>query len=265
MIMQHRSVLWFQRSIHVWLILFLLSALPVAGPLWFQAVSPPLKGSFSLAPLLGDGPAWSLVVLVVIGLSIRNLVRPVQWWSAALIWCGYITLMDRAWMAGSGGQQLMANVLFWNIPLVLTKGPGGAVNIIRTAAFWIIRSQILLVYLVTGVYKVMGVHWLDGTALGIVASDPGYGPAWLAGMPVLSTLLNYAVLGLQFLLPVAVWFRSTRMPILIVGALFHLSTALWMGIPEMGLAFIACYPIWLGDLEAERSGRLFSAVRSWRK
>ncbi|MCB0763379.1 MAG: hypothetical protein KDB84_01640 [Flavobacteriales bacterium] len=258
---QVKAIRLFQWSIHAWLILFLISALPAADVLWSYAVSPPAKGAFSLAPLLGEGPVWWVVLLLVVGISFRNLLRPVRWWSAALIWCGYVTLMDRAWMAGSGGQQLMANILFWNIPLSLLDGGPAHRRILGMAAFWIIRLQLVLVYFVTGVHKLFGTYWPDGTALGILAYDPGLGLSWLAGKPLLAQALTYLVLALQFLIPVAVWSRRTRVPVLVAGSLFHLATALWMGIPEMGLAFIACYAIWLSDQEVDRLTRPITWAR----
>jgi ABC-type amino acid transport system permease subunit len=36
------------------------------------------------------------------------------------------------------------------------------------------------------------------------------------------------------------------------GIAFHLGTAVFIGIPQMGLAFIACYAVWLDEDVAER-------------
>ncbi|MBK8227218.1 MAG: hypothetical protein IPK70_08575 [Flavobacteriales bacterium] len=164
----------------------------------------------------------------------------------ALIWLLYLNVMNTGWLSSSGGQQLMANVLFWCTFLSARD------ERLKAIGFWAIRLQLLLAYTATGLHKLTGTHWLDGTAMGIVATDPAYGPAWIASFPVLARLATYAVLLFQLSFPIAAWFRTLRLPWMAFGAAFHLGTAIWMDIPEMGLAFIACYAIWLDDDQAAR-------------
>lgn len=261
----------FQVAVHAWLIGFVLSTIPSAEWLWDRPVSPELPVPGVLGHLTHafsswlPGGAWLLLLSLLLALSVRNLFRPMRWWSAALVWFCYVNLMHRAWMAGSGGQQLMANLLFWNIALTLASGEGAFRTVASATAFWIMRFQLLLAYVVTGMYKLMGLHWLDGTALGIAATDPAFGPDWMGHLPGLSVPLTWSVLMLQFAIPLGVWFRRTRIPVLLLGTLFHLATAIWMGIPDMAFAFIAAYAIWLSQEEAERvpgvRGKWFSGKR----
>jgi hypothetical protein len=188
---------------------------------------------------------WLLFVLAAV-----QLVRRPRWYLALPTWWLYVNLMNTGWLAGSGGQQLVVNVLFWNILLCLpATGPGA---LAASVAFWTIRLQLVLAYAATGLHKLTGTHWVDGSAMGIVATDPAFGPAWLAGMPLLAKGATWAVLLFQLTFPVAVWWRATRIPWMVFGVLFHLATAWWLGIPEMALAFIAVYPIWLSGSEAGR-------------
>lgn len=263
---QWSSVRMFHIAIHLWMLGFMISAMGSAEWLWSFPVSPQLHVPGKLGwctHLLSHWfPGWVelLAPVVLIILSIRGIFRPSRWWSAVLIWFIYTNLMNRAWMAGSGGQQLMANVLFWNIFLSFGSGRSQAKEVITTAAFCIIRGQLILTYFVTGAHKLTGTHWLDGSALGIAVTDQAFGPAWLAAVPSAAMALTYVVLVMQFALPVLVWFNTTRVPILIFGAVFHLATALFMDIPDMGLAFIAVYPIWLSDRESEWLDRTRSQV-----
>ena len=253
------AVRFFRVTVHLWVIGFVFSALPAAEFLWDHPVSPafPAHGPFAFftqafATWWPSGFALLAVPLLLL-LCMRNLLRPARWWSALLVWVLYTSLMNRAWMAGSGGQQLIANLLFWLIFLPADPGTrtlSAPVSILATAAFWIIRLQLILVYLATGLHKITGTLWLDGTAMGVVASDPAYGPGWLSDLPALATVMTYCVLAFQFLFPVAIWFARTRLPLLIIGVVFHLGTAIWIDIPEMGLAFIAAYPIWIGERDA---------------
>lgn len=262
-----RSVRRFQVAVHLWILGFVLYAWSSAEWLWDHPVSPPLPvpGIFGhLTHAFSSwlpGDAWILLVALLTVLSVRNLFRPMRWWSSALVWFCYANLMDRAWMAGSGGQQLMANVLFWNIALSFASGEGAVRCMIAATGFWIIRLQLLLAYAITGLYKLLGLHWLDGTALGIAATDPAYGPDWMGHLPGLSVPITWAVLALQFAIPIGVSFRRTRVPVLLLGAVFHLATAIWMDIPEMGLAFIAVYTIWLDEEDIARLRGMFA----WRR
>jgi len=232
------SVWLFQKAIHLWLLGFLFSALGTAEWLWDFPISPPLPVPDKLGWVThflsakGSQASVYVAVLLLVLFSLYNLFRPVRWWSALLVWLCYTNLMNLAWMAGSGGQQLIANVLFWNI--VLSLGRENALReIASTSAFWIIRLQLVLAYFVTGICKLTGSAWLDGSAIGIAVSDSAFGPEWLASFSVVSLLLTWAVLALQFVLPLAVWFGRSRVPLLIIGAIFHIATALFMGIPEM--------------------------------
>jgi hypothetical protein len=252
------SVLLFQRALHGWVLLYLLTALPAMDMLWIEPISPQLPYAgwrFDLVHPFGRilSPTVAPWVLVLaLGLSLRGLFKPSRWWSALLLWVCFNGLMHLAFMASSGGQQLMANMLFWNIPLSMGRNGGRAV--LHGAAFWIIRLQLLLAYMVTGLHKLTGTHWPQGTAMGIVASDPAFGPAWIAGGPALAMAITWAVLLFQLTFPLAMWWRRTRIPWMLAGVVFHLCTAWWMGIPEMGFAFIAAYAIWLSEAEAKGLG-----------
>ena len=69
---------------------------------------------------------------------------------------------------------------------------------------------------------------------------------------ILTAAAAAPVAGHVTLFPFAVWWVPTRRLFLIIGTAFHLATAIFMGIPQMGLAFIACYAIWLDEATALR-------------
>lgn len=247
-----RAIALFQRLVLIWVLGFILSGLPSMERLWLAPVSPewlppsPLR-HFTHA-LVGAVPD-SVIVLALLTLTILavwQLFAQARWWAWALTWFLYVNLMNRAWLAGSGGQQLMANVLFWCIFLAVRSGHTGFLG------RWAIRLQLLLAYAATGLHKLTGTHWLDGTAMGIVATDGAFGPSWVADAPQLARIVTWSVLLFQLTFPLAVWSRRLRLPWMAFGAVFHLATALWMDIPEMGLAFIVCYGSWLDDELMER-------------
>lgn len=253
------TVRLFQKAILLWVAVYTLTAWVGADALNTMLRSPvhlpsgPLTGlthTLLLLPVTWVGILAPIVAYLLIALCVHGLFRGPIWWTTALIWWAYTNLMNVAWLAGSGGQQLIANLLFWSI---LFAVPGAAFgSLLRASAFCIIRIQLILTYLATGLHKLQGTHWPDGSALGIVATDPDFGPLWIAGFPLLAKGITWAVLAFQFTFPLAVWWRPTRLPWMFFGIAFHLSTALWMGLPDMALAFIAAYTIWLDPKDLER-------------
>lgn len=255
MTVQWGAMRLFQRALMLWVIGFMISAYWGLDELNVMGLSPiyappgPLKYITHAVALLPDGVRDLVVLVVVLALLVlclRDLFRSPRWWSALLIWLLHANLMNNAWLAGSGGQQLVANLLFCNI--FLSLGSAHAVFF----GLWSARMQLLLAYFTTGLHKLTGTHWTDGTAMGIVATDPAFGPLWLGDMPVLSAVLTWSVLVFQLTFPLAVWFRPTRHAWMLFGLVFHLGTAIWMDIPEMGLAFIASYALWLDDATVQR-------------
>ncbi|MEZ4740772.1 MAG: hypothetical protein R2818_15770 [Flavobacteriales bacterium] len=253
------SVRLFRVGVHLWLVGYLLSATSAAEWLWEFPVARlpgppgPLRYlTHAFGTWLPDGLAIPAVGLLLL-LALRGLFRPARWWSSFLIWMLYTSLMNLAWSAASGGQQLMANVLFWMI--FLPNGPdpkaGPMTQVVGGTAFWIIRMQLVLAYAVTVAHKFTGHYWMDGHAVGIVATDPGYGPAFLGAYPALLVLLTYGVLIFQAGFPVALWWRPTRHLWMWMGLVFHLGTGISLGILDMAFAFLVCYLIWFDEGTAQ--------------
>ncbi|MGV3636654.1 MAG: HTTM domain-containing protein [Flavobacteriales bacterium] len=255
------TVPWFsirlmQRTVNLWLFGYLVSTLGAAEWLGVHpAVSalPPPPGALSMVThVFAVLPSeWAIgAVLLVMLLALRSVILPTRWYFTAVQWVLFSSLVNFSWLTANGGHQLIANVLFWMIflpgqqPTNSTAGAPTRLSIIHASAVWIIRLQLLLAYGVTAIQKLTGNWWPSGEALGIVASDPGYGPAWVAQVPVLAVALNHVVLAFQLTLPLAIWWRATRVIWLVFGVFFHLYTGVAFGILDMGLAFLAVYPIW---------------------
>ena len=241
-------VLLFHRLAHAWVLLALALQLPDADVLWTYAAGHSVLAGTWAAGLLDPYhvlPAVSvylgnglLAMLAVWGLSGRP-----NWWRSAIIWWLYVAWMNAAWPTSTGGHQLMANLLFWNIGLALPDRSRFLLP--RTTAFHIVRFQLLLAYAATTLHKLQGHAWPDGSALSLVASDPAWSLGWLARLPGLARVFTGATLAFQALFPLAVWWPFTRGMFLAGGAVFHVATGILLGIPEMGAAFLVAYALWL--------------------
>lgn len=250
------SIVLFRHALHVWLIGFILTSLPAMEELWSDPISPALPApgfarSFTHA-FNSWAEGWEVVgVAILLFLATFQLLRRSDLVLSVMIWALFTSLMNKAWLASSGGQQLISNMLFWLIFLPEPR-KGEHPSVIGTAAFWIVRLQLLIAYVATAMHKMTGDLWISGDAIAVVVSDPLYGPQWLLRWPVVMMLLTWSTLLFQITFPIAIWFQRTRIPWMIAGILFHVVTAIIFQIPEMAFAFILCYPIWMNDREVRK-------------
>ncbi len=251
----------FVRALHLWTALFLSYCLTVSGKLWFDPVSPRLQfsgGPISwLVDLAYSMPLGFWIALPFCGIAAAgySALRKPMVWTSVLIWGAYVILIARGWMVSTGGQQLVAIMLLWCIPLSLRQNEHVR---IRQFASWAARLQLVLVYLSTFLHKLQGEDWLSGKALSVLASDPTFHLGFLQELPTLAIILTYVSLGFQLFFVVGIWFKAIRNAVLLIGVCFHLGTAYAVEIPDMALAFMACYTIWMSERTLAKLGQLVS-------
>lgn len=245
------SVRLFRWSAMAWIVAYALSILLLGEMGW---VSAPVQLSQGGGLLQGFGeliaamPRSVCVSIVGCTAVVAVLFAWTPHWTIGLVvWFLFRLVSHRMWLASNGGIQLMENMLLWLALMHVRTG-----TVIGPAALWIGRLQLLLVYAAAAAHKLTGSDWLDGTAVGKVAADPLFNLGWLLRTPWLCIALTYAALAWMSTFPLAVWWRGTRRWWLFLGVVFHLCTAVFMGIPQMGLVFIACYALWLDEREADR-------------
>jgi hypothetical protein len=250
------SVRLFQQLAYAWLALYALSLLVLGNAAWVCApvelFHAPAGWQAVLQSRVNALSAWTCAVLcvVLIGMAVL-LIRRHRWWLGLIAWFVFRVITHRLWLASNGGIQLMENMLLWCAFM------GGSSSVIHTCAFWIGRLQLALVYAVTAAHKFTGRSWLDGSAVLTVARDPDFHLAWLTASPQVCSLITFSTLAFMTLFPLAVWWSPSRRLFLVIGVLFHLCTAIFMDIPQMGSAFVACYALWLEESEFAVLSRRF--------
>lgn len=108
----------------------------------------------------------------------------------------------------------------------------------------IIRCQIAIIYLSTGLYKLGGEQWKAGTALHYALSNNGFARFSSPPPPEFEGLLSlctYVTLAWELIFPLLVAFRASRLVALGVGVGMHLGTWIAMELGPFPWVMLASY------------------------
>jgi len=155
-------------------------------------------------------------------------------------------LRSRRQIGGSGAEQLTFIALV-SFALVIAAGGSRHARQIGDA---FLAAQVVLAYVAAGVAKLASPVWRAGTAMTRILSTEGYGLPRLAELlvahPLLDRLMCWSVVAWEVAFPLAlVGPRSALVAFLTIGAVFHVSCAVLMGLNRFVWAFCGCYPaVW---------------------
>jgi hypothetical protein len=176
----------------------------------------------------------------------------------------------------SGAHQAMQGLLFcliwadcgrvWSVDAWLARrrrdaSAGAALTSI--APLRLIRYQVALVYLASGLWKLYSPTWRDGTAVHYVLNNNVFHrfPESLpAGWDVLATMATYATLGWELLFAFMLLFAPMRRIVLVLGVLIHLGMLSLIEIGPFHFVMLAAYPAFL---DPQTVSRLPQALAGW--
>jgi hypothetical protein len=127
-------------------------------------------------------------------------------------------------------------------------------DILSHAGFRMIQIQICVIYAYTGLQKLKGMSWWDGTSLWTVLGSSQMAVwdfHWVSQFPILVAVLVFCTLFFEIYFPFLVWNQKTRVFILVFGFVFHLSIAVAMGIWSFSTIMISSYLLFIPDLESK--------------
>jgi antimicrobial peptide system SdpB family protein len=207
--------------------------------------------------------AIAIAVLVVIGFRPR-LTVPLHW---LMVW----SFLERNPFLGDGGDNIMRIVLFFlafantsaYFSVHADRGSARrvsvrdifqpALRIAHNIAMLLIVVQLCMMYMSTGLYKVMGELWQNGTALYYILrvdefSWPGVAE-FIYRNPYLVVFGTYGTVLFELMFVPLLLNRWTRYLMLGAGCLFHLGIAAVMGLVTFGWSMLSIYPLLLTDRE----------------
>jgi hypothetical protein len=125
---------------------------------------------------------------------------------------------------------------------------GGAVGASTIWPLRLLRYQVALIYVSSGLTKILYPVWRDGTAvywaINLNAFHRFPWPIPVALEPML-WLLTWSTLAFELLFPVLVWFRRTRPAVLLLGIALHLGLLVTLELGPFSWVMMASYVAFL--------------------
>jgi hypothetical protein len=194
-----------------------------------------------------------------------------------LLYLGLLSLYHRNISSNCGPDQLMMITSFYlmlspcgaafslDARRVARQRGTAAEPLIQPWAQRLLQIQLCLIYLSTAAFKCHGSTWLGGTAVHFVIFNHEVGQAnleWLAGYPIVISLLSQSALLVEFCLAFLLWFRPTRRWIALLGVTLHAGIVPLVNVPLFGEQMTALYLLFLDPDELFALLRCFNP-RSW--
>jgi hypothetical protein len=166
----------------------------------------------------------------------------------------------------NGSDQVMLSLLLFAIPIC------AAPEIVRSEKLQVIQTglynfsrlfcmiYICSIYFISGLDKIGSESWRSGEAITFVGKlKYMVAPTLVDSFPTgdgMKMILSWIVILFELSFPVLVWFRQTRLWVLLFGIVFHLVIFFVLTLPDFGLIMILSYLIFLNDNDYERVKRL---------
>jgi Vitamin K-dependent gamma-carboxylase len=206
-------------------------------------------------------PVWACCLLLVFLFAIGFATRI----TAVLAWAIAISTVRRAPVALFGFDYMVATWLFYLAAFgasgqalavdrfldsrrrrVRATAPGrqaraSAPSISANLTLRAIQLHLAFIYGASGLSKLMGTEWWDGTAIQMIMLTPEFRRfdlVWLAAYPGLLSMATHAGLFLEICYPVLIWVRKLRPLVIVSVVLLHLGIDLMLGLTEFGLTMI---------------------------
>jgi hypothetical protein len=197
-------------------------------------------------------PLFMGLPIVGIGLYIWKGYKRIP---ALLVYIGVLVLFSRAFLYLTGGGYLLHLLLFYLIWIdesaTYSGWKGELSNLLSNFGLWACRVQLVIVYLFTGMYKMAGEGWRSGEAVYLITHVDEYTLPWfehsIADIHWLMVFANYLALVYFFTFPVLVWFKRSKLPLLLFGVLFHLGLGIVLGVMDFSLVMIVSYAAFLDE------------------
>ena len=200
----------------------------------------------------GSPAAVRLLAGVTLGAAVMLALGIATPLAAVVSLAGFISAYNRAPLNVFGFDDVLGMLL-----VAVAVGPSGDLlsvdrllapsvrsgrpSVRANVAIRLLQVHLCVVYVFSGLGKLLGASWWEGTALWGAAANVQYRTldlTWLAPHPLLTNALTLATLWWEIAYTALVWPRLTRRLMLAMAIAVHLGIGLAMGMMEFGLAML---------------------------
>ena len=187
---------------------------------------------------------FGLRCLIIFGLLFFPLETTYGWILVGLLGCSLLASSMITFYGSDGSDQMNMLII---ITLFFCHFPMIAGSRLAIIGLWFIGLQTCLSYTVAGIAKLASAEWRASTAIKDVFSTKTYGTRWAAVLlkkyPGINVFLCWNVMIMETLFPLCLILPFNYALIFIIwGFMFHLLTAIIMGLNSFFWAFMAAYP-----------------------
>jgi hypothetical protein len=201
------------------------------------------KTGQALRTVYAPGPFRALLLLQVLLAGIilvASAIGAMQWigWASVLLFVTGLVFAVRSPYGRDGADEMLAFLLFGMMIACLNQD-----HVVQRIAIGFVCAQLMLSYVVAGVAKLLSPVWTrQGVLAGILGTElygrhPPVG-RWLARNPRADRTIGLAVILIEVGYPLLFLpYRGLAVAILLATCLFHLGTAILMGLNSFFFVF----------------------------
>lgn len=248
----------FRKALYVYLLFTIVQQIPVMRQLYGQhSIIVPysfpnisIEAAVNLLSQTSIAEYYYLFFIAQALFCLLGLFNIMPRISAFVIWYCTINLNNRAYLSNTGGD-LLVNILLFYLMFVSPepkKKQGNYDTIINTfdnTFILALKIQVILVYAVSAIYKLIQPEWINGSALYYILNMNEFTlPAvkqQVVHFPLLSSLCTWAVMIYQSLFPLFIFVKSLKRNLIICGIVVHLGIAIVIGLFNFSVVMICCY------------------------
>lgn len=260
--------LLFTKALYAFLFLNFIRLLPIADQIWsnhsFIILSKGVHGFDRLAFLLNEPfyrEHYLWILLATMSFLLMGIVGLQNVFTRTIVFLLYVNLHNANYEVSNGGYNLIQLLLFFHIfwfrlsDRAENRG-ASLMRLLHNLSFYGVWLQVSLLYLSAGLFKLNGIHWLNGDAIAHVLAIEEYSLPWI--IPVAETnpwwmmLASWTTLTYQILFAVVIWIRPIRPYWLLLGTFIHLGIAFMVGITDFGIVMVLSYLIFMNPKRVQK-------------
>lgn len=132
------------------------------------------------------------------------------------------------------------------------KAQGEISSMISTMGMRLMQLQLCIIYGYTGMEKLKGAPWWDGTAVWSVIGNTQlmlFDLSWLKNFPMVIAGMTFATLFFEVYFPAMIWYRPIRKWLLLIGVGLHLGITFTIGLFFFSFLMMSAYLLFLDEAD----------------